>query len=212
MVYVVNSKIVIPEVFNNKGILIHKDLIVFNQTPSFWFSNDSASKLNVYLTLFIDNNGLFIDCMYIDSFNNINGFYEKKSKCGLHQPFLSNQDSLENFIYSEWGNQINLSFAEIIRNQQSFSVVVGKVDDLIIERFYTSVNEYISDEYSIMITDIHGNSIYFDNKIYLRYDDKNTIVGIELEEINEGQVYLSFYSSNDLNNLLKKNVIIKQKN
>lgn len=200
-VYFYTDSMRFPNLLGESGMFVNRQLINFNERPSFWFSNDSSARLDSYLTLFIENETLKVDCIYANSFDNYNGFYQKRSKCGLNIAPFEDELLLESLLYDEkLIEQMGFSF-DALSEEMPIKILVGELNELKIYRIYSSVEDYKGNNYYILISSKNYKDISIKHPIYLRYNTINELIGLDIETEPEG--LLQFFSHLTLNKLLK---------
>lgn len=171
---------------------VYKNFVIFNNQPALWYSSiTSKNNYDIYYTLILKNNGVFIDCAYANiSFSDYN-MVINRAVCGLNTELNADYSDLIYSFANKWEDDIS-SQIRSLKVSSGDSLLLGKIDDISILINYNINKELDSDIADITFSLKHKKYKPLHKKIYLVSFTNAPDKLVELDEVIDKEEKKSF--------------------
>jgi hypothetical protein len=183
----------------------------WNNKPTLYYSMSSSVPTEGYFPITIKNNDLIINCSYISKFFQ-NGREAKYSYCGDKHIIKDGfgEDEIEYsfpdfHLYSVFYD-IYFPKTNTFLVDKEFDVFIGKIDDINFYRRYASYDNYLHDNYTVIMANKKKEYHFKTSQIYQRMAKARSKGFIGLDII-DSKGNITFYGKKALLALLNKSTI-----
>ncbi|OCG24865.1 hypothetical protein A9G11_02970 [Gilliamella sp. wkB108] len=190
------------------GIILSK----WNNKPTFYYVSTPSDYTQAFIPINIKNNNLMVDCIYINQ-QLKNYMVTSHSYCGEPQivadgfgdegfEHLFPDFYLDGVFYFIYFPETNLYLSN-----KEFDVFIGKLDDISFYRRYSSIKNYVSNKYTVIMTNQDKEYRFKESQIYLRMASRESAESFIGLDIIDSKGKITFYDKTALAKRLNKSTI-----
>lgn len=167
-----NSNIIEYKNIINERDGIYRDLVTINGNPALYAGGD----FDLYYTLKIENNSLFLDCLYADLRNHKNGIRISNAVCNINTPLKPNYSDVGFAYTDQWQEAADkVDISPLATYGKAIDVIVSNIGEVEVHEKYQSIDDLEGSNPEIYMKYDEGCHSFKHSKVFLVYQSKEAL-------------------------------------